>query len=99
MRRLFDHGSVLKDDDLVGLDDAGEPVGDENYGPVAGNARNRLLNQGFRLIIQGARGLIEYEDLRIADQRPSDRQTLPPPLTVEVRGRRRSCRSPAAPAR
>ncbi len=76
MGAFFDYRSILHDDDLVGVDDGGKPVGDDDDGAAAHGMIERLLYGGFRFRIERRGRLVEQEDRRLADQRAGDRQPL-----------------------
>ena len=53
------------DDDLVGVPDGGEAVGDGDGRPSFGEFFQALLDPAFALVVKGAGGLVENEDRRI----------------------------------
>ena len=54
----------LQHDDLVGIDDGGEPVGDHQRGAVARHQRQGILNVLLGLGIERRGGLVEDQDRR-----------------------------------
>ena len=72
----LDDPSLVQHDDLVGIAHGGEPVGDHQHGPVLHQAIDRLLDQSLRFGVEGAGGLVEDQDRRVAQQCPGDRDPL-----------------------
>ena len=87
-------------DDLVGVDDGREPVGDDDDGAAAHRVLERLLHAGFRFVVERRGRLVEQQDRRVAHERAGDRERAG---AGRRRGWRRSrrpaCRSLAAAAR
>ena len=69
-RALPDDPPAVDDDDVVdGLLDLGEHVaGDEDRAPLAGRAAQEVAQPADALRVQAVGGLVEHEDLRIAEQ-------------------------------
>ena len=62
MGALLDNSPALDDEDLVGCQDGGKPVGDQDAGPGADQGIDGLLNRSFRNGIQGGGRLIKNEE-------------------------------------
>ncbi|MEY9787171.1 hypothetical protein ABIE77_001729 [Sinorhizobium fredii] len=77
MRPFFDDLAVLHHDDLVGVDDGREPVGNDDHGPPAHRLFEGLLHGCLRLCVERRGRLVEKEYRSVAHQRPGDRQALP----------------------
>ncbi len=77
MRAAFDDAAVIEHQDAVGVDDAGEPVRQDQGRAPGHQAVERALDDGFVLGIDRRQRLVENEDRRVAQQRPRDRQPLP----------------------
>ncbi|GIX60835.1 multidrug ABC transporter ATP-binding protein, putative [Babesia caballi] len=73
---LLDDLAVAKYRNLVRLDDGGEPVRDDDRGPVGAQlsegAEDLVLGHG----VQRARGLVEHEDLGFLQEAPRDPDSL-----------------------
>ena len=54
----------------------GEPVRDDEHGAAPDQPVDRFLHEALGLHVERARGLVEDEDRRIAQQRPRDRDAL-----------------------
>ncbi len=72
VRPGFHDPSVGDHVDPIRVADRREAVGDHHHGPVAGDSGQRALDGGFRLVVDGGRGLIEKEDRRVGHERPCD---------------------------
>ena len=78
--------------DLVGVADGGEPVGDHQRGPARQGVVQRLLHGGLGLGVQVRGGLVEHHDVGGLEQQPGDRQPLLLAAGEPVaRGRRPRC--------
>ena len=68
---LLDDPTGIHHEDAIHRLDGGQPVGDDQGRPARHRLGQRLLDVDLALAVQGARGLIEYEDpgewRRIAD--------------------------------
>src|SRR5438067_10472145 len=64
-------------DDAVGELEGAEAVGDEEGGPAAGKLFDGLADQGFVLDIDGAGGLVEYQERRVAEHGAGQGDPLP----------------------
>ena len=76
MRAAFDDAAVIEHQDAVGIDDAGEPVRQDQGRAPGHQAVERALDDGFVLGIDRGQRLVENEDRRVAQQRPRDRKPL-----------------------
>ena len=56
---------IVDDDDLVGVPDGGQPVGDGDGGTVFRQFLQALLDMALAFIIKGACGLVQELDGRI----------------------------------
>ena len=63
--------------DPVGLEDGGQSMGDHQCGAAAHGRVEGLLDQLLVLCIEGARGFVQEQDRRLADQGPGNGETLP----------------------
>src|SRR5258708_40292598 len=59
---FFDDFAVVDDEDLVGVADGGEAVGDDEGGAALHEAQQGFLDVGFGAGVDAAGGLIEDED-------------------------------------
>ena len=64
------------DQDLGGVADGGEPMGDGDGGPVFDQGIERLLDLALGGGVQRRGRLVEQQDGRVLEQRPRDRQPL-----------------------
>ena len=69
--------AAVEHDDLVGVADGREPVGDRDRRPALGQPLERLLDGALGLRVERGRRLVEDEDRRVAQDRPRDRDPLP----------------------
>lgn len=76
MRALLDHPSAVENEDAIGVPDCAEPVGDGNGGSTFGRLVERRLHELFRGRVEGGRGLVQQQDLWVAEQRSSDGEAL-----------------------
>ena len=51
--------------DLIGILDGGQPVGDGDSSTVVGQGVQTLLDPAFALVVQGAGGLVQDQDGRV----------------------------------
>ena len=86
MRAGLDDVALLHDHDLVGVADGGETVGDDEAGPVLHQLDHGVLDLLLRAGVHTGGGLVQNQDLRIAEEGPPDGQKLPLPLR-EIRAR------------
>src|SRR6476659_3204966 len=72
----LDDLAAVEDEDLVGVADGGEPVGDGHRGAALGEVVERLLHGALGAGVEGAGGLVEEQDGRVAQDGPRDRDAL-----------------------
>jgi hypothetical protein len=51
-------------------------MGDDEHRAAFADGPHVVLDDALRLVVQGAGGLVEDEDARVADQRPGDGDAL-----------------------
>src|SRR5215472_5090786 len=68
---------ALKDQNSVGHGQRRKPVGDDDDGPILGDAHEIRVDDGLALSIERARSLIQNQNWRIHEQGASNRQSLP----------------------
>jgi L-ascorbate metabolism protein UlaG (beta-lactamase superfamily) len=76
MASAFHDASAFQDEDLVGVPYGGEPVGDDEAGPVFHEAVEGLLDQPFGGVVHAGGGLVEDEDGRVFEQGAGDGEAL-----------------------
>ena len=76
MGAALDDSALVEDDDLVGVADRGQPVGDRERGPSLGQPLELGLHGVLGLGVKRAGGLVEDEDRRVAQHRAGDRHPL-----------------------
>ena len=76
MRSHIHNPAILQDHDAVRAQDGGEPVGDDNAGPVLHQVFQGLLHDALRFGIQGACGLVQDQERWILEQGPGDGDAL-----------------------
>ncbi len=76
MCAAFDDIPLRKHDDLVGMNDGAEPVGDDDRRASDHEPVDGLLNEAFRFGVERAGRLVEYQDFRILQDGSCDRQSL-----------------------
>ncbi len=76
MRAGFDHGAFLQHQDPVGVLHGGQAMGDRDHGPALPGAFKRFLNFMLGLAVECAGGLIQKQDRRVLQHRPSDADPL-----------------------
>ena len=76
MAALFQNASLLENDDLVGFDNRGEAVGNDQHGLVPHVLLERFLDDLLRAGVQGARRLIKDQNVRISENRTRKRKPL-----------------------
>lgn len=76
MGSALDDLAVLQDDDLVGVLDRGQPVGDRERRAVLREAVEAALDEHLRLRVHVAGGLVEHEDLGVFEDGPRDVDAL-----------------------
>ena len=72
----LDDLAVVQDEDLVGVADGGEPVRDGDRGASCRHGVDGFLDGLLGLRVEGARGLVEDEDGRVAQDGAGDREAL-----------------------
>jgi hypothetical protein len=60
----------------VGVPDGAQAVCDHDAGPAFEERRQRPLDDRLRARVDVARGLIQYEDARVRQDRPGEREEL-----------------------
>ena len=65
MRPALGDPSAVEDDDLVGLADGRQAVGDGERGATLGQAVERLLHRALGLVVERAGGLVEDQHGRL----------------------------------
>src|SRR5205823_9291232 len=63
------HRAFFEDEDLVGCDQRGEAVRDDDQRTALGDAREIGVDDRFAVGIERARRLVEHQDARVAHQR------------------------------
>ena len=76
MVALLDNFTTVHDDDVVGVFDSGQTMGNSNDGTILSNRLDGHLDAVFTCGVERSCGLIQDEDLGIADQCSSKRKTL-----------------------
>ena len=66
MRALLDDAALVHDEDQVGMADGGQAVRDEEGGAPAQQALDGVLDELLGAGVDGAGGLVQHEDARIA---------------------------------
>ena len=69
--------AVVDQDDPVGELDRAQAVGDQEGGAAPGELLDRLADQGLVLDVDGAGGLVEDQDGRVAEHGPGQGDPLP----------------------
>ncbi len=73
---LLDDSALLEDDDLVGVADGAEAVGDDEAGSSAPQFGEGGLDEGFTFCVEVAGGFVEDEDPGIGEESTSDGEPL-----------------------
>jgi hypothetical protein len=68
--------AAVNDQDLVGLLDGGQPVGDDQRGPAGQGRGERMLDGDLRLGVEMRGGLVEQHDGRSLEQQPGQGDPL-----------------------
>ena len=73
---LLHHPALVKDNDVVSVSDGCQAMGDEDDYTCT-----RVFQEGFEdlclgLSIEGAHGLVQYQDLRVPEEGPGDGDAL-----------------------
>ena len=73
---LLDDLAVLHHQDHVGIPDRGEPVGDDEAGPIGPQRRHGMLHQHFGSGVDRAGRLVQDQQCRIGQECPGDGDQL-----------------------
>ena len=76
MASLFDDPPTIHDQDAVGRQHRGEPMGDDECGAALHHVVERFLHQHFILGVQRGGGLVKQQDRRILENGAGDGETL-----------------------
>jgi hypothetical protein len=74
---VVDDPALLEVDDLVGQQDGRHPVGDDEHGGARAGLAEPPEDRLLHARVDGRGGVIENEQLGLADHRPGDRDPLP----------------------
>ena len=97
MRAVFGDDSSVDDDDLVGVADGAEAVGDGDDGLALHQPFQRVDHEFFGFAVERGGGFVEQKDRAVANHHPGDADALALPAGErQSRGRRPWCRSRAA---
>jgi len=77
MRTRLDNPAPVEYQNAVGGLYSRQAMGYHQHGAIAHQAIDRFLNQSLRLGVQRGGSLIKYQDLRILEEGPGNRQPLP----------------------
>src|SRR6266704_7122981 len=77
VRASFRDGSVLEDEDIVGIADRAQAVSDRDHGASLHQALERLDDDPFGFGVERGSRLVEDEDGRVADDGTGDPDALP----------------------
>jgi len=76
VRAPLDDAMIIDHQDLVGVADGAQPVGDDQAGAVCHKRTQALLDKQLGARIHRAGGLVQDEDARVLEDGPSDGQKL-----------------------
>lgn len=76
MPAALDDVTVVQDEDLVGVGDRAEPVGDDQDGAPARQLGQPVLHGGLRFGVGESGGLVEDQDRGVGEQRAGDAHPL-----------------------
>ncbi len=76
MRSLFDDAAFVDDEDSVGVFHRRKAMRDDQNRAVFHQVVNRLLDDGFGLVVQGGRRFVQDDDRRVFHERAGNRDTL-----------------------
>src|SRR6266851_8119685 len=76
MTAALGDAAAIEHDDLVGVDDGGEPMRDHHGGAAAAHLFQRALDLLLGAGVERAGRLVEQEDMRVLEDRAGDRHTL-----------------------
>ena len=68
MSATLHNAAILDEEDLVGLENGREPMGDDDRGPARQRALECLLNGAFRVGIQVGGRLVQDDDVGVFEQ-------------------------------
>src|SRR6266853_1187688 len=71
MRADVVHGAAFEHDDRVRRNQSGETVRDDNQGAPLRDAQQVGVDDGFAVGVERTGRLVEHQNTRVADQRPS----------------------------
>src|SRR5215218_2405345 len=77
MRASFYDPSLVKHDDLIGMHDRAQAMGDDEAGAAGHQAIQALMDQPLAFAVEIAGRLVQNQDPRIRQQGASDSQSLP----------------------
>jgi hypothetical protein len=72
----FDDTAFVEHDDLVGVDDGRQPVGDDQAGAAGRDRAERRLDRALRQRVERRGRLVEQEDLRALQDEARDGDPL-----------------------
>ncbi len=70
MRAALDHFTMVDDQDLVGVADSAQPVGDDEAGAARHQTQHGCLDLFLRARVDAAGHLVQDQDARIGQQLP-----------------------------
>ena len=76
VRAFLDDALAFQDDDLVGVADGGEPVGNDDGRAARHQPFQRLLDEQFGFGIHRGGGLVQDQDRAVFQDRARDRKAL-----------------------
>ena len=76
MRAGFDDAAFVHDDDAVGLAHGRQAVGNDEHGAALADVLHVALDDGLRLVVQGAGGFVQDEDAGVGEQGAGDGDAL-----------------------
>ena len=74
MGSFFDNLTVVDDQDLIGIADCAQAVGDDKTGAPLHQPQERLLDACFGACVNAARCFVENQDARVGEDGASNRQ-------------------------
>ena len=76
MGALFDKLAFGDDEDLIGVADGREAVGDDEGGAACHEAFEGFVDEALGFAVEGGSGFVEEEDLGIGEDGPGDGDAL-----------------------